>query len=78
MAIGYNETLKRLREGDRTMVTHPNPEGKAEKISYGLVSAGLTVSALAYRKLLPDLEPAADGLFGVDEGPQTFALRSTP
>jgi hypothetical protein len=57
------------------MVTHPNPERKTEKISYGLVVAGLTVSAVAYRKLLPDLIPAADGLFGADHGSQTFALQ---
>ncbi len=78
MAIGYDETLKRLGGGDRIMVTHPNPEKKAEKISYGLVNAGLTVSAFAYRKLLPDLEPVADGLFGADEGSQTFVLRANP
>ena len=75
MALGLAKTKAALEAGDRIMVTHPNPEKVAQKISYGLAGAGKVVSAIAFRRLLRDGEiaPVPDGFFGSDMC-QTFVL----
>ena len=74
MAIGYEKAADALRGGDRLMVTHPNPNKFSEKTVYALVSTGKSVILPAYRKLVPNLAPVADGLFGADMS-QTYAWR---
>lgn len=74
MAIGYQQAVNALRGGDRLMVTHPDPSKASEKTVYALVRSGRTVSLPAYRKLVDNLAPVPDGLFGTDMS-QTFEWR---
>ncbi|ARO14418.1 hypothetical protein BVG79_01072 [Ketogulonicigenium robustum] len=56
------------------MITNADPRKQSEKTTYGLIDAGLVVSAPAYRKLQSKLVPVGDGLFG-SEFSQTFTYR---
>ncbi|MCJ8139586.1 hypothetical protein [Falsirhodobacter halotolerans] len=59
------------------MITHPNPEKPSEKTTYGLVRSGKNVGLRTYRKLVDNLVPVNDGLFGGDIS-QTFAWLDDP
>ena len=71
MAIHYAKAVEAMKSGDRLAVQHPNPMRPDEKVRYFLVTAGKGVTAVAFRKLYPNLRPASDGLFGADM-PQSY------
>jgi len=66
MALGYKKALAALEGGGRLMVTHPDPRRADSKPVYGILPEGRQVSEAAFKRLLPDLSPCADGLFGAD------------
>lgn len=72
MALNYTKAREALEAGDRLFVTHPSGGKPNERTIYGLLEAQKIVSLTAYRRLLPDLVPIDDGLFGES---QCFSLR---
>jgi len=72
MAIGYQKAVDALRGGDCVMITNPDPTKPGETPVYALRNSGRRIAGPAYRKLIPNLAPAADGLFGTDMA-QTFS-----
>ncbi len=80
--ISFDECLRRLRDGDRIMITHPRPDIASDKIAYGFVDCGKNIGARNFAKLNaprepegePWIEPVQDGLFAEADS-QTFRLR---
>lgn len=71
MAIGYQAAIAALRGGDCVMVTNPDPTKPGETTVHALRRSGKRIAGPTYRKLVPNLTPVADGLFGTDMA-QTF------
>jgi hypothetical protein len=60
------QVIAALEEGDRIMVTHPDPDKPSEKTRYSLVEASRNVGVRTFKKLVSGgcIRPVLDGLFG--------------
>lgn len=72
MRLSYEKALARLNDGDRIIVTNPDPFRAGETTAYGLMGGGV-ISVVTFRKLTPLLKPSSDGLFE-DCPAQTFEI----
>lgn len=69
--VTYSRAVQALKDGDRLMVTNPDPSKKGDIRRFHLIGLGGGLSSRTFERIRGDLTPLGDGLFP-NEPSQTF------